>query len=416
MAEGLDGAEFDGRVAQLTREPTPAMMESAHDNALNMVLMGSPKYGGFQQKAVDLVNSNIILKIAMPFMQIGTNIINEGIIKSTPLAYASEAARNDLAGLNGDVARTTRIAQIGVGTGVMAAVMTATAEGVITGGGSPDPKQQALDKLAGISPYSIRIGDTYYPIRKYLGPLGILVAASSDMYESGHLLSEGELSKAGASLIFGLSEAVINESWMAGLSNFVNAMTHWDHGGERYLENLATSFIPFSSALNQAARNIDPYAREARNLLDLARSKIPVLSEDLRPRLDIFGRSMPSHTMLSPTEQTADPVILRMQALEHAGEQVYPAAPLRKINGVKLTDEQYHDYAQNAGMLAKMRLDAMVSSPGFEAMPDAMQAKVFKDTFMHSRDMAQKMIKMQDPNILAQAAMNKRAIFEKMTK
>lgn len=415
MAEGLEGEAFNARVADLSQSPTSAMIEGAHQEALNMVLMGRPRYGTMQQKVADLVNSNIILKLAMPFVQIGTNIVGEGLVKHSPLAVLSDEARADLAGARGNVARTTQIAKIGVGTGLMVGTMGLAAEGLITGGGpdpATDPKTAAAWRMAGNQPYAIRIGETWYPYRKMMGPFGLMIGAAADMYHAGHLLGEGEQTKAAAAMVFGLSEAVLNETWMSGASNLMNAARHWDAGGETYLDNIATGFIPFSSAVRQAAAQMDPYAREAHGLVDKVRNQVPWLSEGLLPQRDIFGAPMDRHTMMGPTQVNPDPVVQRLEALQESGHAVMPAKLESKITGVKLTPQQYDDLSRTAGMMVKMHLDAMINTPGFALLPEQVQAERIKSAITTGRESARTLIKLQNPSIIQQAMENKSALLK----
>lgn len=411
-AEGLDGEAFNARVADLSQSPPMSMVERAHQEALSMVLMGRPRYGTMQQKVADLINSNIILKLAMPFVQIGTNIVGEGLVKHSPLAVLSEEARADLAGTNGQVARSTQMAKIGVGTGLMAGAMGLAAEGLITGGGPSDPKDAAAWRMAGNQPYAIRVGETWYPYRKMLGPFGLMIGAAADMYHAGHLLSEGEQTKAAAAMVFGLSEAVLNETWMSGASNLMNAARHWDAGGETYLDNVATGFIPFSSALRQVAAQIDPYAREAHGLVDKVRNQVPWLSEDLLPQRDIFGAPMDRHTMMGPTDVNNDPVVQRLEALQEAGHAVFPAKLESKIVGVKLTPQQYDRFGQTAGMMVRMHLDAIVKVPGFSILPEQIQAERIKSAITTAREQARTLVKLEYPAIPMQAMENKAVLLK----
>ena len=116
--------------------------------------------------------------------------------------------------------------------------MGLTAEAILTDGGPSDSKARALKETTGWRPYSIRVGDMYVPYRKYLGPLAPLIATYSNIYATGHALSEDGMGKAVAGSVFGLAEAIADESWMKGVANFVDAARNWDRDGEKYLRNL----------------------------------------------------------------------------------------------------------------------------------------------------------------------------------
>lgn len=402
-SRGLRGADFDAEIARLTSSPTSAMTEAADTEATRGVLMKRPEFGSAQYHLAQIVNNNIAAKLIMPFMQIGMNILQEGIVERTPLAMLSGKARAEL--VAGGAARDLRIGKIATGSMLGGAAVGLAASGYMTGGGPVDPNQRRVLEDSGWKAYSIKYGDTYIPYRKYLGFLGPLVAGAADMYEVGHLLHGEDLTKAAAAMAFGFSEVVADETWMTGLTSFIEAARNWDTKGEAYIRNLATSFIPFSVGLSQTARMVDPYQRQVRTLVDAARNKIPGLSEELEPRIGIWGQPITSHTMLSPSTLTNDPVDARLRVL---GLGVTPVE--RKITGISLTDQQYTQYAKTAGMLAHQRLSAMVQTPGFAQMPAGIQTRAIQDTISKSRDAARAMIKMQNPAIIRQATENKQKL------
>jgi hypothetical protein len=132
----------------------------------------------------------------------------------------------------------------------------------------------------------------------------------------------------------------------------------------------------------------------------------------LLPRRDLFGNAIPNAddlgaaglTSIQETRAKNDPVSAAMLRLGY-----YPAQPERKLVGVTLNDQQYDDYSRTAGRMAKMRLDALVNTPGFSALPDGVQTKTMQDIFASSRRAAGELIKMQNPAIIQQAVDNKRA-------
>jgi hypothetical protein len=405
-ARGLRGDDFNVAVAKATGTPTPEMIQAAHDEALKMVLMQRPVYGGARYHLSKLVNDNLAAKLIMPFMQIGMNILDQGIVERTGLAVLKGEARAELSGARGGAARDLRLGKIATGSMLGAATVGMAIEGLITGGGPVDPKERRILEDTGWKAYSLRVGDTYIPYRKYLGPLGPLVATAADFHEVYHTAHDEGMAEAAKSLAFGFSEVVADETWMMGLANFVDAVRNWDTKGDYYFRNLATSFIPFSSALNQTARLVDPYQRQARNLLDAAKAKIPVVSQTVQPRISIWGQPIRSHMMISPSPAHEDAVDERLIALNHGY-----AMPERKIRGIELTDKQYNDYAVTAGQLAKHMLDALVATPGFSLLPEGIQTKRMDESVSRARKAARRMVMMKslgsDNNIPLLAQQNK---------
>lgn len=406
MKDGLDpGSDaFNRKIAEFTQSPPQADMTAAHDEAMKMVLMKGAQFGTAQYHLQKAVNSNILAKIVMPFMQVGANILHESYIERSPVGLMSQTVRDNLMGKNGGVARDTQAARIGIGIGISTAIIGLTAEGILTGGGPSDPKQLAVKEMTGWRPYSIKVGEAYVPYRKYLGGLGPLIAGTADMYEVGQALNEEGLTKAAASSLFGFAEVIADESWAKGLSNFIDAARHWDRDGGRYLRNLAADFIPFSIGLQQVTSLNDPYRREVRTLLDSARAHVPGLSQGLFPVRDIWGEPIESHTALGPSLANHDPAT---QALLDAG--YYPGRLGRKIRGIELSGQQYDDFTRIGGRMARMRINALVNTPGFSSMPKQFQAEKIKDIITSARESARSMILMQNPDIIQKATEAKRA-------
>lgn len=403
-APNLTGLSFANRVAEIKQSPPIDMVQSAHDEALGAVLMKRPAYGGAQSHLAALVNNSLPLKLAMPFMQVGMNILEEGVVKSSPLAVFSQAIRDDMGGKNGEVARTQAYARIMVGTGVAAGVVGLAAQGIITGGGPSDPRELALKEATGWKAYSVRIGDTYIPFRKYLGPLGPLVGGAANMYEIGHLMSDDHYGKAAVAAIAGFTEVVANETWMSGLAKLTDLAKHADTNGERYLRDLALDFVPGAIGLSQTARMTDQYQREVHSWTDALRNKLPGLSQGLYPQRDWAGRPIDSHTMMSPSVDKQDRTTAAMQAAEF-----YPAKLPHEIMGVPLSAKQYDDYARVAGQFAKMRLDALV--PSIAGQPSGIQHKVMAETLTGAREAGATWVKLQpeNANIIRQAIAAKQA-------
>jgi hypothetical protein len=393
LAKDLFGDDLQTHVANYIANPPDKAVAEAHDEALKMVLMKRPPFDSFMANIQRGVNNNFAAKIVMPFMQIGSNILREGIVEHSPVGILSSAVRENLSGRNGDVARSTQYAKIAVGTFVATTVIGATAEGIITGGGPSDPNERHLKEMTGWKPYAIKIGDEFIPFRKFLGPMGPLMAAAADMYEIGHAAATDGFAKAGTSLILGLSEVVFDETWMSGLSNFLNAVKNYDRDGGKYVRSLATDFIPFSVGMSQVARLIDPEVRRVNSFTDAVKSKIPFLSESLLPMRDLWGDPMASHMMTSPSAVVDDPAT---NALEKVG--LFPAQPQGMINGIKLSPKQYDDYTRIAGRQAHLRIMAMVNTPGFEAqvaMNPAAVKRAFQEIIKAERVSARRQVLMQ---------------------
>ncbi len=407
MREGLEGDAYNARVAEFTQNPPLEAIQAAHDEALAMVLMKRPPFLSAMGSIQRAVNSNIALKTIMPFMQIGTNILDQAFIQHTPLAFLSQTARDNLLGRNGEAARSLQYGKIASGVMVSGIVIGLAAEDILTGGGPSDRNERARKELTGWRPYSIRIGEHYYPYRKFLGPIGSLVGGVANMYEVGHAAGTGDYAGAAAAGIMGFAEVVADETWMRGLADLINAARNWDRDGGRYLRNLGSEFLPWSIGMGQVAQVIDPYQRQVHSFTDAVKNKIPGLRETLEPRNDVLGDPIPSHSALGRSEAVNSPIADALIRLDHN------IAPMqRNVHGVGLNDEQYADLTQVAGRLLKERLEPIVSNPSFAQQPEFAQRNVIDSITKAARAQGRALILAQDQDILAAARKAKQAYRE----
>lgn len=137
-------------------------------------------------------------------------------------------------------------------------------------------------------------------------------------------------------------------------------------------------------------------------------SPLPPMS---RSGMDVWGQPIPMGDQIAggtPQSWRDDPV---NKAFEQVGYT--PGFPMDTIRGVKLDHAQYDDYVKTAGRISHMRLEELVSSPGWDQIPAANRLAVMKDVIRKSRDMAATSIMLQsqgsDHDILRQATEAKRA-------
>ncbi len=83
------------------------------------------------------------------------------------------------------------------------------------------------------------------------------------------------------------------------------------------------------------------------------------------------------------SEKSASPIDHEMIRLE-----MTVGMPGKKIKGVKLTPAEHNDYIRLAGTMAKERLDELVASEKYKAMPDEVKASVIKKIITGTRKRA----------------------------
>lgn len=405
--EGLDGQDFATRVSQLTNNPTEEMMTDATTGATEQAFMGR-LHSKFGAALETLANSNLAAKMVMPFVRVGSNIVNQALLERTPLGLLSSDIRANLAGANGKIAQDAQIAKMGVSAVAATAIAGLAVKGHLTGAGPNEPTKAAIWRLAGNQPYSIRIGDNWYSYHRF-GVLGLQMGAIASAYEVMHEATNDETANIGTLAMSSISKNILDESWFRGLSDVVQANADPGRYGERYIANLVASVaVPFSVGSGQVARMMDPDVRQIHGIVDTIKARIPVLSQTLAPKLDIWGQPIPNEgalgvaTAIYQSRVNHDPVTQELLALG-----MHPAPPEQTIKGAKLTPEQYDEYQQKAGVLAHTTLSGLVTMDGWHDVPPFAREEVIRRTIERSRKAAATYIQLAHPDVIQTGVDNK---------
>lgn len=400
VSEGLDGDAFHDRIAELTQNPTDEMMQSATSDALKQVYMAPTKYDSFSGRMQAAINKNPIAKCMVPFMKIGTQIESQALLEGTPLGLLNKDIREGMLYKKGGAEGDMAVAKVAAGVGLMGATVLMAAQGHLTGDGPNDPAQRNV-WLLNHKPNTIQVGGITIPY-KGMGYLGMQMRFAANMYETAHGWNGEDGSKLASSFLEGITRSVLDDNWMYGVKQALDAVYHPTEYGPSFLKNFATSWLPYSVGMHQTAQLVDPYMRDNKTIFDAARANIPFESENLFPRRDAFGNPIPNSGSIE--HYANDPVVQRMEAL-----QIGMGKLGQKIRGVPLSEQQYDDYSRLAGRLAKQRLDGIVPQDGFSQMPAENQIKTIKKIVESSRESARSAIMMQNPEIIqkAQALKNK---------
>jgi hypothetical protein len=406
--EGLPTERMNARVAELSANPTDEMIAAAKKVAEYQTFQ--TPLGNVGRSVQNFSNSHILAKLVVPFVRTPINLLKYAGERS-PLGVFSREVRDNLSGKNGNVARDTQIARITLGTMVGVAALEMASQGLITGGGPADSKQKAIMRANGWQDYSVKIGDMYYRYNR-LDPFSIILGTVADAWEINQAAGAKDTEKQHLmALIFGaVSKNILERASLKGPSDLIQAVTDPERYGKGYIKSLSGTVVPAISA--QTAQAIDPIVREARTVVDGLKARIPGLSQTLMPKRDVWGEPVVREGGLGPdlvspiveSRLKNDPV---NKALLAAG--YYPGKVDRKIRGVELTDQQYDDFARIAGRTAKVRLNAIVSMPGFDQMPESTRKELMTNTITQSREMARSLIMMQNPEIMKKANDAKRA-------
>lgn len=404
--EGLKGDAFNARLADIVLNPSEEVMKQTKEAAEYQTFTNT--LGDTGRALQSLANSHPLMKLIIPFIRTPTNILKYAG-ERTPLGLFSAEVRDNLAGKNGKVMQDTQIARISLGTSVGVASFALADQGLLTGNGPSDPAKKAMLRMTGWAPYSVKIGNTYYSYQ-WLDPMSSVIGMSADAADLAKSGNDADMDfpKIASMIFAATSKNILSKLSLRGASDLIQAATDPDRYGDKYIQNVLSSVVP--SIVSQAASAEDPVLRQARTTIDSLKARIPGLREDLLPKRDVWGEPIISGGSLGPdfvspvylSKMNNDPV---NQALVRL--RISPSAPDRKITGVELSDQQYDDYSKIGGRLMKMRLNAVVASPGFSSLPEQYQVKSITKIVDQSMEQARSIIKMKYPQIPHDAYLNK---------
>ena len=347
-------------------------------------------------------------RIILPFVRTPTNILKFAG-ERTPLALASRAVREEIAA--GGERRALALAKIGLGSMTMAYMSTLAANGLITGGGPKDKTLRQIKMQTGWKPYSFKIGNEYISYAR-IEPLGSLFGLAADAADIMGQLSEADAAKLASALTVAISRNVAQKTFVKGLAGTLNAVTSQEvKQVNSFLEKELPTILPYSSALGQTAKNLDPVMREVNSIMDAFKAKLPGYSSDLPPHRNLWGEPVLLEGGLGPdllspfysSTMKDDKVAAELDRL-----QAPVTLPSKQIDRVPLTPQQYDRYAVLAAHPAGMpslreKLEEVIASDlyrhGTDDPADGGKITLLKMWVNNYRDLAKFQLRQEDADL-----------------
>lgn len=332
----------------------------------------------------------------IPFIRTPTNIM-KFTFKRTPLALFARSVKADIAA-GGGARGAQAWGRIGLGSMIMLGMADMTLDGTITGPGPKDTRLRSNLMLTGWRPFSVKIGEDYFPYNR-LDPIGNLVAYGSSIGEIINNLDDPDAEFAVAAGVMGFTQNLASKSYLSGLFNFMAAVDPSNpvNGPEQWVRRFGSSLIPKSALLRSITRSMDPTIRIIQTAegdsengvpgvdgatqlflqenLNQIKANLPFFSSDLPARVDLWGKDITRASHLGTAFDLLSPIYASEGKFDEV-EQILvdnkiPIGHISKdIQGVKLTGQEQHDYGVLAGEPLKEFLDKLVKSPGFKRLTD----------------------------------------------
>jgi hypothetical protein len=175
--------------------------------------------------------------------------------------------------------------------------------------------------------------------------------------------------------------------------------------GKRWFERMAGS-AAVPAFVAHAAGSMDPYLRETRSILDAVKNRIPVLSQGLPVRRNVWGDPVKRGDALGPdyispvyASQTEKSPFLQEMARLRAPIAM-PSKTIR-VSGKthKLSAEQFDAYVQLSGQTAKTYLEQFISTPEWRSMDADTKREFLKETMAEFRASAREGLKERFPEL-----------------
>lgn len=382
---GLTGEEASKYLSDLMQNPTPDMIKEMENFALDVTFQ--KPLGETGQAFQNVVNKSPALKMFVPFIKTPTNLMKQAYLERTPLGMFSQQYKDDIAA-GGARAQMARAKMVN-GTMLATSALMWAMKGTITGSDPKDNKARVARHETGWRPRSFVFEnedgtkeyisyDRAEPFSYLLGTVADIVEYQDQVrYDDPDTDADKAVEDAVTGLVAAFATNTVDKTFMTGIQSIMQVMTDPKRYGKSYIANMINGVMPLSGLRRDLAKLDDDLAKEAFTVVEKLKKSTPGFNKDLPNRLNNYGEPVKFDTVLSPwatAVETKDKVKLEVQRLAESTRSVAITKPSRRIEGVKLDSQQYHDLVQYA------RKELEVDGMNFkETLADVMGSDIYLD-------------------------------------
>lgn len=321
-------------------------------------------------------------RLLVPFYKTPVNLLSWIPYHTPGLHLLSKRMRVEIA--EGGARRDMAHAKLITGSLLYAAAGALFANGMLTGGTDPKDRQAMND--AQIGEYSVYLNGKWIQYNR-TDPFGFMLGMIADagyLYDKAPEQTREQLT---AGLILSLGNNVLSKTWATTLSDIFLLGKEPQRYQEGFFAKYASTLLPMGGLTRSVNERIDPHAREARSMVDVAMNTY--LSSKNPVRLDDFGEEVPDIRRLLGvavrTPRQDSPVRMEFAFL-HIPTQM-PKDKL--VYAADMTDEQFYRFRQNLHEL-KMEetMNNLVRSEGYAEIDNLETRRTvlldFRDQFMQT--------------------------------
>lgn len=330
----------------------------------------------------------------VPFVRTPERILASAL-KRTPLGLVDALRKMQSGKLEGGAA-ADRLAQGVFGTAITLGLFAAAKAGYITGSGPVDPDERRNWLKTGKTPYAVKVGNTWVSMAR-IEPLATSLGFASDLAEAGDAKSAKD---AFDKLHYAALNNVFNKTYLEGLINASQAMSDPDRYAAEFSKRLVGALVP--NLLASAARAIDPTIRQTDDISSTLMARVPLLSEQLQPRLTGTGEEVKRQE--NAVSRFVSPVRYSTEAGPEADlERVFldlgynPSAPPRTARLPKSGRDYYlspeeRGYYADAAARATAFARGLVERPEWKDLNDYQKEEVLRRIYRFAHDVSRRKV------------------------
>jgi len=339
--EGKTGRDFVNRMAELEANPTDDILKAVREEEL---LRTFQTRGPFIRKLSQLREIGP-MKFVVPFLQTPANIAIKGIERS-PLGIFTHVLPA-IVKKKGQAAISEATGNALLGSGIAATIAYHTLQGKVTGSPPRNPAERDLFFRNKI-PYAVKIKDSWYSYSAF-EPLALVIGATADSVLKGVEANKAPDQSVAGAITSAIPRFMVSQTFLSGVRDFMDAVSDGERYGDKYINRLAGSAVPFSSFNRWVAQNLDPIIRRPGTTLEAIKTGIPGLSKQVpalitatgepatRPSFrDGFLTGVLKNMAIPSRRESLSPLDIEDEFLERQ-----TTSPGRTLGGVKLNNREF---------------------------------------------------------------------------
>lgn len=392
----LKGKAFDDYVENSLKNPTDEAAQFATNVAEQAVLANDTLLSNVANKLREAVSKQEngavrfvgkgALGVLAPFTKVPSAFLSR-VVDFTPIGAVKEAVTQMATGKLSQQKLVQAISEAGTGTGLIYLGAELANNDLLTGNYPNDPKEQARWKTEGITPNSVKVGDTYYSLN-YAGPVGALFGIGKSINDTAK--EGGDVASsltAGASQ---LASGTLEQSFLSGVSGALDAVQDPKRYAENFVRSQAGSVVP--TLLNDVGNVTDETQRQANTPFEAIQSRIPGARAGLNAKLDSFGNEIEQANPnvlgrlvdpLRPSKRRETPVTNELDRLAKVGESIFPTNDKTLEAGgktIKLDGNQQNDYNSTVGKETDFIWGNILNNEQYQGLTDADKKKTLENS------------------------------------